>query len=151
MMRCLSSLKVCFSFSFVTLLTHFLQPDQFILYSFIFLVPEEYEEFQEIVQSYGDAQQRTVLERMLKSNHPALNGTNKPKIEKMFAFLMQYIHDVASGENFQPLNDLAPVTFELGQLIPSGTAASTMLDVLLEKREELSSHGRKRPPSMATV
>jgi len=104
-----------------------------------------------VVQSYGDDQQRTVLERMLKSNHPALNGANKPKIEKMFSFVLQYIHDVASGDNFQPLNDLAPVAFAIGQLIPSSTVASTMLDVLLEKREELSSHGRKRPPSIATV
>ena len=69
----------------------------------------------------------------------------------MFAFLMQYIHDVASGDNFQPLNDLTPVAFEIGQLVPSSTAASTMLDVLMEKREELSSHGRKRPPTITTV
>lgn len=119
---------------------------------FVFIsVPEEYEEFHQLLQSYSDADQRTVLDRMIKSNHPALTGTNKAKMEKVFAFLMQYIHDIASGDTLKLLNNIVPVVFDLTQLVPSSNIASTLLDVLQEKREELSSVGKKRPVSIATV
>jgi nucleolar protein 14 len=88
---------------------------------------------------------------MIKSNHPALTGTNKVKMEKVFAFLMQYIHDIASGDSLKLLNNIVPVVFDLTQLVPSSNIASTLLDVLQEKREELSSLGKKRPVSIATV
>lgn len=118
---------------------------------FVFKVPEEYEEFHQLLQSFSDADQRIVLERMIKSNHPALTGTNKAKMEKVFAFLMQYIHDIASSESLSLLNNVVPVVFELTQLVPSSNIASTLLDVLQEKREELSSLGKKRPVSIATL
>lgn len=125
----------------------------FVLYDKLFfsLVPEEYEEFHQLLQSFSDADQRIVLERMIKSNHPALTGTNKVKMEKVFAFLMQYIHDIASSDTLTLLNNVVPVVFELTQLVPSSNIASTLLDVLQEKREELSSLGKKRPVSIATV
>lgn len=72
-------------------------------------------------------------------------------MEKVFAFLMQYIHDIASSESLSLLNNVVPVVFELTQLVPSSNIASTLLDVLQEKREELSSLGKKRPVSIATV
>lgn len=114
-------------------------------------VPEEYDEFHQLLQSYSNTDQRTVLERMIKSNHPALNGANKAKMEKVFTFLMQYIHDIASSESLKLLDNVAPVVFDLSQLVPSANVASTLLDVLQEKREELSSLGKKRPVSIATV
>ena len=116
------------------------------------LVPSEYEDFSQLLQSYNQSQVKTVLERMIKSNHPALSGTNKPKMEKVFAFLMQYIHDVASStEGLAILNDLTPVAFDLAQLIPPSTVSSTLLDILMEKREEISSQSKKRPVSVATL
>lgn len=117
---------------------------------YLYLVPEEYDEFNELLQSYSDTNQRIVLERMIKSNHPSLTSDNKGKMEKVFAFLMQYIHDVASGESLKLLNHIVPVVFDLSQLIPSSSVASTLLDVLQEKREELSSR-KKKSVSLATV
>jgi len=118
---------------------------------FVFKVPEEYDEFQQLMQSFKDQDQRTVLERMMKSNHPSLNGTNKAKLEKVFTFLMQYIHDLAGTDGgLQLLNDLAPVAFDLAQMIPSNSVASTLLDVLMEKREEFSNL-KKQPVSVATL
>ena len=118
---------------------------------FLSLVPEEYDEFHQLLQSYSNTEQRTVLERMIKSNHPALSGTNKPKMEKVFSFVMQYIHDVALSDSLVLLDDLTPVAFDLSQLIPSATVASTILDILMEKREEMSSQNKKKPVSVATV
>jgi len=119
---------------------------------FVFKVPEEYDEFHQLLQSFKDKDQHTVLERMIKSNHPALNGTNKVKLEKVFTFLMQYIHDLSgAGSSLQLLNDLAPVAFDLAQIIPSSSVASTMLDVLLEKREELPNLKKQQPVSVATL
>lgn len=118
----------------------------------IVLVPEEYDEFEKLLQSFKDQDQRTVVERMIKSNHPALNGTNKAKLEKVFPFLMQYIHNISeTGSNLQLLNDFAPVVFDLAQIIPSSNVSSTILDVLLEKREELPNLKKQQPVSVATV
>lgn len=115
-------------------------------------MPEEYEEFSKLLQSYNHAQQRTVLERMIKANHPALNGSNKPKMEKVFTFLMQYINDVVSSIDGLPLlNYLTPVVFDLSQLISSDSVSSIVLDVLMEKREELSRQNKKSPVPLSTV
>lgn len=88
---------------------------------------------------------------MIKSNHPALDGGNKPKMEKIFAYMLQYIHDTALGNHLSLLNDLAPVVFDLSQIVPANQVASIMLDVLLEKREELSAAKKKSAISLATV
>lgn len=88
---------------------------------------------------------------MIKSNHPALDGANKAKIEKNFAYLLQYIHDIALSDNLALLNDLAPIVFNLSQIVPANQVASIMLDVLLEKREELSAARKKSAISFATV
>ena len=72
-------------------------------------------------------------------------------MEKVFAFLMQYIHDIASSDSLKLLNNIIPVVFDLSQLVSSSSVASTLLDVLQEKREESSSLGKKRPVSIATV
>lgn len=72
-------------------------------------------------------------------------------MEKVFAFLMQYFHDIASGDSLKLLDSLTPVVFDLSQLVSSTNVSSTLLDVLQEKREELSSLGKKRPVSIATV
>ena len=71
--------------------------------------------------------------------------------QKLFAFLMQYVHDISTGPNLSLLNELAPIAFDLAQTVPSSHAASTLLDVLLEKREEFTGKGKKRPVSIATV
>ena len=115
------------------------------------LVPQEYDEFNQLILSYPVKDQRIVLERMVKSNHPALNGTNKAKMEKLFAFLMQYVHDLSSEEGrLHLLNDVVPVAFDVAQLVPPTSISSTLLDVLLEKREELSNL-KKKPVSIASV
>ena len=72
-------------------------------------------------------------------------------MEKLFTFVMQYIHDLSTDYNLSLLNDLAPVAFDLAQIVPSNSVAGTLLDVLLEKREEFAIKGRKRPISIATV
>lgn len=89
---------------------------------------------------------------MIKCNHPALDASNKSKMERLFAFLMQYVHDVASsGPNLSLLHDLAPVAYDLAQIVPSSVVASTVLDVLVEKREEFTCQSKKKPVSIATV
>ena len=118
---------------------------------FHFAVPEEYEDLCQLVESYSDKQQRTVFERMIKCNHPALDASNKNKMERLFAFLMQYMHDVSSGPNLSLLHDLAPVAYDLAQIVPSSVVASTLLDVLVEKREEFTCKSKRKPISVATV
>lgn len=115
------------------------------------LVPNDYDSFQQLLEKFSPEDHKTVLERMIKSNHPALDGANKPKMEKIFAYLLQYVHDTALSDNLTLLNDLTPVVFNLSQVVPATQVATIMLDVLLEKREELSAAKKKRAVSLATV
>ena len=62
-------------------------------------MPEEYDEFCDVVQAYGVRRQRLVLQRMVKCNHAALdNGASRARLEKLFAFLVLYVHDVADSK-----------------------------------------------------
>ena len=52
----------------------------------------------------------------------------------------------------QQLDELAPVMFDVAQLVPSSSVATTLLDVLHDKRNEFVNDGKKKTPaSVATV
>jgi hypothetical protein len=38
-----------------------------------------------------------ILERMIKCNHPQFGDDNKAKLEGLFTFVLQHLHDCASG------------------------------------------------------
>ena len=62
---------------------------------FTFTVPTTFEALQELFEDRTAKEQVLIIERMIQCNHPQFGGDNKPKLEDLFRFLLQYIHDSA--------------------------------------------------------
>lgn len=54
-----------------------------------FVVPEDYDAFWNLLQGRTPAQVSTILERMIKCNHPSLGGNNDVKANTIFTYLLQ--------------------------------------------------------------
>ena len=52
----------------------------------------------ETIRQLVNSLQGTIIERMVKCNHPRLNGAegSKEKLESLLQFLLQYVHDQAA-------------------------------------------------------
>lgn len=58
-------------------------------------MPETYEELQSILENKEICQQSVVLERMIKCTHPSLGAGNRERLNTLFAFILQWLHDSA--------------------------------------------------------
>ncbi|BES96458.1 Hypothetical protein NTJ_09270 [Nesidiocoris tenuis] len=99
---------------------------------YTFLVPGEYEEFEELLKDRSLAQQAVILERMIKCTHPSLKEGNKGKLETLFTFVLQKLNDDDYSTVWSSLETFAPYLFDLTQFSPKH-AAEAVNDVLAEK------------------
>ncbi|CAB0018123.1 unnamed protein product [Nesidiocoris tenuis] len=99
---------------------------------YTFLVPGEYEEFEELLKDRSLAQQAVILERMIKCTHPSLKEGNKGKLETLFTFVLQKLNDDEYSTVWSSLETFAPYLFDLTQFSPKH-AAEAVNDVLAEK------------------
>ncbi|KAF6209736.1 hypothetical protein GE061_015485 [Apolygus lucorum] len=99
---------------------------------YTFLVPNEYEEFEELMKGRSLVQQAVIIERMIKCSHPSLKEGNKEKLETLFTFILQRLNDAEYSETWAALDAFAPYLFDLTQTSPSH-AADSLCDVLAEK------------------
>ncbi|XP_068084770.1 nucleolar protein 14 isoform X2 [Anabrus simplex] len=115
-------------------------------------VPVQYEDLQKMLESYSVEYQSVIVEHIMRSNHSGLNEGNKRKLETLFAFLLQYLHDapVPSGKVkdskhcFALLNHLAPHMYDLAHMNPVN-AWRCVIEVLKEKQQQFRKHSRKYP------
>ncbi|EFA10489.1 nucleolar protein 14 homolog [Tribolium castaneum] len=111
---------------------------------FTFALPDSYEALQQLLDDKSSRQQATILERMVKCNHPSLAEKNKNGLGTLFVYLLQYLNDCASEKSaarlFEIYKSLAPHIFDLAQLNKENTHSS-MLEVIKEKHDEF----KKRP------
>uniref|UniRef100_A0A9J7ZAP6 NOP14 nucleolar protein homolog (yeast) n=1 Tax=Cyprinus carpio carpio TaxID=630221 RepID=A0A9J7ZAP6_CYPCA len=63
---------------------------------YTFPAPESYSDLKQLLQGHGSEQQRLILDRTLKCNHPSLSAGNKAKLQKLFGFLLEYVGDLAT-------------------------------------------------------
>uniref|UniRef100_A0A0K8SN74 Nucleolar protein 14 n=1 Tax=Lygus hesperus TaxID=30085 RepID=A0A0K8SN74_LYGHE len=99
---------------------------------YTFLVPNEYEEFEELMKGRTLVQQAVIIERMIKCSHPSLKEGNREKLETLFTFILQRLNDAEYSETWTALDTFAPYLFDLTQVSPSH-AADSLCDVLAEK------------------
>lgn len=64
---------------------------------FFILVSESYKEFQEILEDRLIAEQTTIIERMIKVNHPSLGNNNRSNLQRLYLFLLQHLNDYSSS------------------------------------------------------
>ena len=123
---------------------------------FTFKVPETYEELMGHFDNRGPEEKSTILERMIKCNHPQFGDDNKSKLETLFALMLQHLHDCATDEEPEELEEglatiqrLSPFLFDLAKFFPA-PAAKSILSVLQEKYEEYQKNV-KAYPTLETV
>lgn len=114
-------------------------------------MPKNYEEFSKLLNEYKLQDQAIIVERLIKCNHPKLEGVNREKIVKLFAFLLQNLNEKFSDasqedirEHFQFLSSIMPHLFDLIHLNPE-RMSNTLLDVIKEKYAEFKKNSKQFP------
>lgn len=93
----------------------------------------------------------TIIQRIIKCNHPQFGDNNKIQLQSLFAFLLQYINDCAvdfdpdineddeSEELVQTIQAIVPHLYDLAHFSPQ-PSAKAISGVLQEKYEEYAKH-----------
>uniref|UniRef100_A0A672FTS5 NOP14 nucleolar protein homolog (yeast) n=1 Tax=Salarias fasciatus TaxID=181472 RepID=A0A672FTS5_SALFA len=63
---------------------------------YTFAAPESYEGLKDLLHGHTPDNQRLIVARTQKCNHPSLAVGNKLKLQKLFGFLLEYIGELAS-------------------------------------------------------
>ncbi|TMW40628.1 hypothetical protein DOY81_014291, partial [Sarcophaga bullata] len=114
-------------------------------------LPKNYEEFSKLLNEYKLQDQSIIVERLIKCNHPKLEGVNREKIVKLFAFLLQMLNEKFADasqedviEHFQFLSSIMPHLFDLIHL-NTERMSTTLLEVIKEKYAEYKKNSKQFP------
>ncbi|XP_061393236.1 nucleolar protein 14 homolog [Musca vetustissima] len=114
-------------------------------------MPKNYPEFVKLLNEYKLQDQPIIVERLIKCNHPKLEGVNREKVVKLFAFLLQVINEKFSDagaddirEHFQFLSLIMPHLFDLIHL-NAERMSNILLDVIKEKYSEFKKNSKQYP------
>lgn len=111
----------------------------------------KYEELEKLLKKYNAEYQAVILERMIKCNHPKVEPANRGKMTTLFAFLLQYINDLACGDAvhcFTVLDRILPFLYDLSHINPAETT-KCFLEVIKEKQSDF--RGSKQFPQLDTL
>ena len=117
---------------------------------FTFAVPDSYEELLGHFQDRISSEKAIVIERIIKCNHPQFAENNKTKLENLFRFILQHIHECCEyedknvKENLTSVEMLTPFLYDLAKFFPAA-AAKSVLGVIQEKYEEYCKKPRLYP------
>lgn len=114
-------------------------------------LPKNYEEFSKLLNEYKLQDQSIIVERLIKCNHPKLEGVNREKIVKLFAFLLQMLNEKFADasqedvrEHFQFLSSIMPHLFDLIHL-NTERMSTTLMEVIKEKYAEYKKNSKQFP------
>lgn len=112
----------------------------------------KYDDLEKLLTKYNADYQAVVLERMIKCNHPKVEPANREKMVSLFAFLLQYINDLAAGNDpvhcFTVLDRISPFLYDLSHINPAETT-KCFLEVIKEKQSDY--RGTKTFPPLDTL
>ncbi|KAM6902871.1 nucleolar protein 14 [Xenentodon cancila] len=109
---------------------------------YTFTAPESYKDLKELLRGHTADNQRLIVARTQKCNHPSLAVGNKLKLQKLFGFLLEYIGELStrSPPQLATVDKLVPELYALCQMFPEaacqemqqilGDAAHSMEEVL---------------------
>jgi nucleolar protein 14 len=114
-------------------------------------MPLCYEHLEELLGDHPISVQVTIVDRIIKTNHPKLMHANKSKMLQLFAFLIQLLNDKFSSENqenlkksFKLLKSLTPHLYDIVHMSPAETS-NCFLEVIKEKYEEFKKNPKNFP------
>lgn len=98
---------------------------------YTFTAPESYSDLKDLLRGHAADNQRIIVARTQKCNHPSLAVGNKLKLQKLFGFLLEYIGEVAtrSPPELTTIDKLIPELYTLCQMFPEA-ACKAMQTVL---------------------
>lgn len=118
---------------------------------FTISMPSSYEELLDLFNNQSIKIQSTIVERIIKTNHPKLYVLNKMKMQKLFTYLLQYINDLFSNYDetnlskyFKLVQQLMPHLFDLVHMSPE-ECSENFLDVIKEKYDEYKKNTKVFP------
>ncbi|XP_061589562.1 LOW QUALITY PROTEIN: nucleolar protein 14 [Cololabis saira] len=87
---------------------------------YTFTAPESYGDLKELLRGHTPDNQRLVVARTQKSNHPSLAVGNKLKLQKLFGFLLEYMGEIStrSPPQLTTVDKLIPELYGLCQMFP---------------------------------
>ncbi|XP_005424788.1 nucleolar protein 14 isoform X1 [Geospiza fortis] len=123
---------------------------------YTFAVPESYETFKSLLSGRTIEQQLIILERIQKCNHPSLAVGNKAKLEKLFAFLLEYIGELATLDlpELRTIDRLVLPLYNLCQMFPQAASDSIrfiLRDAAHDLEEVIEVKGRAALPGLDTL
>ncbi|XP_028272935.1 nucleolar protein 14 [Parambassis ranga] len=88
---------------------------------YTFAVPESYSDLKVLLHGHTPDNQRLIVARTQKSNHPSLAVGNKLKLQKLFEFLLEYVGELAtrSPPELITIDKLIPELYALCQMFPA--------------------------------
>uniref|UniRef100_A0A3Q4GNN0 NOP14 nucleolar protein homolog (yeast) n=1 Tax=Neolamprologus brichardi TaxID=32507 RepID=A0A3Q4GNN0_NEOBR len=98
---------------------------------YTFAAPESYNDLKDMLHGHTSDNQRLIVARTQKSNHPSLAVGNKLKLQKLFGFLLEYIGELAtrSPPELSTIDKLIPEVYALCQMFPDA-ACKAMQSIL---------------------
>ncbi|XP_040915211.1 nucleolar protein 14 isoform X2 [Toxotes jaculatrix] len=98
---------------------------------YTFTAPESYADLKDLLCGHTPDNQRLIVARTQKCNHPSLAVGNKLKLQKLFGFLLEYIGELAtrSPPELTTIDKLIPELYALCQMFPE-VACKDMQSVL---------------------
>lgn len=98
---------------------------------YTFTAPESYNDLKDLLSGHTSENQRLIVARTQKCNHPSLAAGNKLKLQKFFGFLLEYIGDLAtkSPPDLATVDKLIPELYGLCQMFPD-TACKSLQRVI---------------------
>uniref|UniRef100_A0A674PH81 NOP14 nucleolar protein homolog (yeast) n=1 Tax=Takifugu rubripes TaxID=31033 RepID=A0A674PH81_TAKRU len=120
---------------------------------YTFAAPESFSELKDLLCNHTPDNQRLILARTLKCNHPSLAVGNKLKLQKLFGFLLEYVGDLASRTppELTTVDKLIPELYNLCQMYPEAACKamqSILGDAAHSMEEVLEVKGRAAFPSL---
>lgn len=93
---------------------------------YTFTAPESYSDLKGLLRGHTADNQRLIVARTQKCNHPSLAVGNKLKLQKLFGFLLEYIGEVAtrSPPELTTIDKLIPELYTLCQMFPDAACKS---------------------------
>ncbi|XP_051960872.1 nucleolar protein 14 [Xyrauchen texanus] len=87
---------------------------------YTFTAPESYSDLTTLLRGHSGDQQRLIVDRTVKCNHPSLAAGNKTKLQRLFGFLLEYVGELATQNppDLKTINTLIPQICSLCQLFP---------------------------------
>uniref|UniRef100_A0A665WVJ0 NOP14 nucleolar protein homolog (yeast) n=1 Tax=Echeneis naucrates TaxID=173247 RepID=A0A665WVJ0_ECHNA len=120
---------------------------------YTFTAPETYSDLKALLCGHNPDNQRLIVARTQKCNHPSLAVGNKLKLQKLFGFLLEYIGELANRTppELITIDKLIPELYALCQMFPEAAckAMQTILgDAGHSMEEVLEVKGRAAFPTL---